>query len=51
MSLERKTEINPEEIEDNELEDDKSDFLYPEDNWDDDELDETDEPQEREYCD
>lgn len=46
---ERKTEIIDEEIEDNDLTDDKSDFLYPEENYED-ELDDG-EPYEREYCD
>lgn len=45
---ERKTEIIDEEIEDNDVVNDKNDFLYPHENGEDD-LD--DEPQEREYCD
>lgn len=46
---ERKTEIIDEEIEDNDVLDDRNDFLYSEDNYEDDMDD--DEPQEREYCD
>jgi len=44
MNSDRKTEINPEEIED-----DENDFFCPEDDLDEGDYD--DEPQEREYCD
>ncbi len=50
MDSERKTEINPEELEDDGI-DDENDFFHPEDNWDEDSLDNDDEPYEREYCD
>lgn len=55
MSIERKTGISTEEIEED-LVDDESDFFYPEENWGEgcceDVLDdEDDEPIEREYCD
>jgi len=46
MSLERKTEIIPEEIEDNDTISDEGDFLYPQEGYDED-----DESYEREYCD
>ena len=52
MNSERKTEINPEELEDDSI--DENDFFCPEDDCDEeyseDTLDE-DEPYEREYCD
>ncbi len=50
MNSERKTQINPEELEDDGF-DDESDFFHPEDDWSEDSLDEDDEPYEREYCD
>lgn len=43
-SMERKSEISEEELEDDGTDDE---FFNPEDNWD----DEEDEPMEREYCD
>ena len=50
MDGERKTQISPEELEDEDFED-KADFFNPDDNWDEDSFDEDDEPYEREYCD
>lgn len=50
VGTERRSEIAEEEIEDNGLIDDANDFLYPDEDWDD-EYDEDDEPEEREYCD
>lgn len=50
MNSERKTQINPEELEDDGF-DDENDFFHPEDAWDEDSLDDDDEPYEREYCD
>jgi len=51
MGNERKSDIAEEEIDENGLTDDASDFLYQEEDWDEDEYDEDDEPEEREYCD
>ena len=50
MNGERKTEINPEELEDDGT-DDENDFFHPEDDWDEDSLENGVEPYEREYCD
>ena len=51
MGNERRSDIAEEEIEENDLPDNESDFLYSEEDWDDDEYYEDDEPEEREYCD
>ncbi len=50
MNSERKTQINPEELEDDDF-DDENDFFHPEDDWDEDSFDEDDDAYEREYCD
>lgn len=51
MGTERRSDIAEEEIEENGLIDNEDDFLYPDEDWDEDEYDEDDEPEEREYCD
>lgn len=51
MVTERRSEIAEEEIEENGLVDDENDFLYSDEDWDEEEYDEDDEPEEREYCD
>ncbi len=52
MGNERRSDIAEEEIEENGLIDNGDDFLYPDEDWDDEyEYDEDDEPEEREYCD
>jgi hypothetical protein len=51
MGNERRSVIAEEEIEENDLIEDKNDFLYSDEDYEDDEYFEDDEPEEREYCD